>query len=190
MVPMMSSPLLLYGHKIGNLGHAINRKEARDENIGFRQIELFMAHAGYVLGSDTKKTAFVGIEEGTKDARRVETWNAAPINGAIFSHESDRMQVADDGIVFNRLVLRGGLAGILCLCLLSWLNLIHIVSPFACGIGHFVFRNTIISVRRLLWFVLNVLLYFNLEVATQVYLTFRQSAVILRMNKCIETVPR
>lgn len=68
VVLVVSAPLTLHRHKIGNLTYAVNREKTGDEDIGFRQIELFIAHTRGIRRGNTEIAAFSRVQDRAKDA--------------------------------------------------------------------------------------------------------------------------
>jgi hypothetical protein len=91
------------GHVIFDLAHAVVIQEPCDENGGVRPVEL---HAAEVLAGrgDAEATTLLIVEDGGKDARRIEAGQAELIDGAIHAHQRGRAQVADHSIVLHWLV--------------------------------------------------------------------------------------
>src|SRR5580765_4586484 len=56
------------GHEIRELGHALVAEEARDENVGVRQIHLL--NGALALRGDREEAALSVVENGSEDARR------------------------------------------------------------------------------------------------------------------------
>ena len=54
-------------------------------------------------GRDPKEAATFLVEQGCKNARRVEFGKAHEIDGAVQADERDRVQVADDAVILDRL---------------------------------------------------------------------------------------
>ena len=92
----------LDGHEIGDLGDTVVAEEARDQDVGFRKVELFTARLADQ--ADLEEPALGVIEESGKNARRVKPRQTAPIDGTIHADQGNRMQVTDDAVVFNRFV--------------------------------------------------------------------------------------
>src|SRR4029079_9393758 len=81
-------------HVILDLTNAIVVEEPRDEDGGVRPVELLAAEVS-AGRRDAKAAAFLIVEDGGEDARRIEVGQAEPIDGAILAHERGRAQVAD-----------------------------------------------------------------------------------------------
>ena len=92
-------------HAIGNLGDAVIRQEARQQNIGVGQIKLAMLRV-VQNRRDAEVAAFVVIEKPGKNSRRVEVRERHEIDGAIHADQSNGVEVADDAIVFDGLIFR------------------------------------------------------------------------------------
>ena len=56
------------------------------------------------FGLDMKSAPFIIIENSGKDAGGIEPGQAAPVDGAIYSHQSCRKHVPDDSIVTYRFI--------------------------------------------------------------------------------------
>ena len=107
----------LDGHKIGDFAHAINGEETSNQDIRLRQVELFASHAHIAVeyGGDAKEAAFAGIEQRAKDAGRIEPWDTAPVDRAVFANQRDGVQVADDRVIFDGKIVFRGFPGFLLL---------------------------------------------------------------------------
>src|SRR5579884_2217229 len=57
---------MLDGHEVGDLGHAIDSKEACNEDICIGQVKLFMAHTWRIGRRDTEEAAFVCVRMAPK----------------------------------------------------------------------------------------------------------------------------
>lgn len=53
---------------------------------------------------DLKAAAFFVVEQGGKDAWRIKAREAEPIDRALHADERNRPHVADDAVIFNRLI--------------------------------------------------------------------------------------
>lgn len=90
-------------HKIGNFTDPIRRQETGNKNVGVRPIELLVRDV-VSAGADLKTAGFVVVEQGAEHAGRVERGKAEPVDGAVHSHQSRSVQVADQAVVLYRLV--------------------------------------------------------------------------------------
>src|SRR5438270_14073121 len=106
MMLVFGATYLLDGHKVNNLTYAINGKKARNQHIGFWNIQLLMPHARHVRWCDTKETAFVGIQKRTENTWRIETRYTAPVYRAILAHQCHGMEITNHSIIFYGLISR------------------------------------------------------------------------------------
>jgi hypothetical protein len=73
-------------HEVSDFAYTIIAEKARQEDIGFGQVELLALHCSHVGGTDAKKATFSRIKDGPKHTRRIETRQTTPVEGAILSH--------------------------------------------------------------------------------------------------------
>jgi hypothetical protein len=85
------------GHEIGHLREAFIAHEPRHQDIGIGQVHLL--DTAFTDGLQAKTAALVFVQQGTEQARRIETREAAPINRAIVSHQGYGSHVADHAVV-------------------------------------------------------------------------------------------
>ena len=93
-------------HKVGYLRDAMFREETRNQYVGIREVKLLGSH---MIESrlNAEEPALVGIEQGSKDGRRIELWKAKEINRSCHADKCNRSHISDDAVVFNRLVFDG-----------------------------------------------------------------------------------
>ena len=72
------------------------------EHVGIRQVKLFTALRGH--RADFKISALFIIQDGGKDAGRIEVRQTAPIDGAVDTDQRHGVEVSDDAVIFNRLI--------------------------------------------------------------------------------------
>src|SRR5262245_34401159 len=91
------------GHVIGNFPHPIGGQEACDQHIGTGPIELFVdnliADRGYL-----EIPTLLVVENGGKHTGGIETRKTEPIDRAVQPHQCSGTHVADDSVVFYRLI--------------------------------------------------------------------------------------
>src|SRR5712692_3655132 len=104
MMLMIMSSCLFDGHKVGNLSYSVKREKTCDENIRLREIKLLLSQTWCISRSNTEKTTFLDIEQGTKDGGRVETRQATPVDRAIYTYQRYCVKIADNRIIFNWLI--------------------------------------------------------------------------------------
>src|SRR5262245_31055672 len=90
-------------HVISNLGDPIRREESCNEDIRIRPIKLFESDS-IGLGRNFEISAFLVIEDGGEDARRVKSRITEPLNRPIHSYQSHCLGIADDSVVFYWLI--------------------------------------------------------------------------------------
>ena len=110
----------LYRHEIFDLSDAGLGHEPRDEDRGVGQIEL-AHHSAAIFWRNLEVAAFLVVKQGGKDAGRVESRAAEPVDGAALRDQRCRLQVSDHAMGFDRRVSpasrrnrsgsRGGLSG-------------------------------------------------------------------------------
>src|SRR5438093_10673437 len=96
---------LLDRHEIRDLRYPLRGEKARQEDVGIRQIELFLAGVVPKPWGNLEPPALVAIEEGRKDSRRVEVWQGTKVDRAIHPNQGHGIEVADDPVVFNGLIV-------------------------------------------------------------------------------------
>jgi hypothetical protein len=94
---------LRWGHEVLHLPHSVGRQEARDEDVGVGEVKLLGAPA-VAVRRDAEQASVVGIEDGRKDARRVESRAAVPVDRPVGADERDGVQVADQAMLGDRQV--------------------------------------------------------------------------------------
>src|SRR6266446_4523855 len=129
MMLVFLAACLLDRHEVDNFTDSIIGEEAREENICFRHVELFMAYIRRAQGRYGEEATLIGIEQCAKDARGVKTRYAAPVNRTILADQRDCVQITNDGVVLNRQVRCGGTKRFFYLCL--YLCLQHKLFPLA-----------------------------------------------------------
>ena len=72
-------------HEVDQLGHSIRMEEAGDEHVGVRQIHL-AARESVEARADLPRASPLVVEQGGKDARRIDTRHTAPVDGAVGAH--------------------------------------------------------------------------------------------------------
>jgi hypothetical protein len=77
---------------------SVGRHEAGDQDGGLRKIQL-PAHVIVAVRRDAEMTPFVRVEQGGKDARRVEPRAAEPVRRPVRSDQRPGLQVTDQPMV-------------------------------------------------------------------------------------------
>jgi hypothetical protein len=93
---------LLNRHVICQLGYTFFGKEARQQNIRIRQVELAYAHVRE-LGRNLKAATFAVIEQRRKDSWRIEIRVAEKIDRAVHACQRNRPHVTDNAVILDRL---------------------------------------------------------------------------------------
>ena len=78
-------------------------QEARDEDVGVRPVVLLAAET-FAGRGDAKPAALLVVEDRGEDAGRVEARKAQPVDRAVHADQRRRPQVADQPVVFDRLI--------------------------------------------------------------------------------------
>src|SRR6267378_4906685 len=91
------------GHEVFHFGDAIRQQKARYQDIGGRPVKLLLPHA-VSEGGNLKPSALFVVEDGPEYAGRVELRITVPVNGTVLPHQRDGAHVADDAVVFDRLI--------------------------------------------------------------------------------------
>src|SRR4029077_21063096 len=79
------------------------QKEPRNQDVGRRPIELLVPDTVSV-GGNLEPAPFFVIQDRSKDARRVEVLVAVPVDRAVHAHQRNCAHVADDSVIFDRLI--------------------------------------------------------------------------------------
>src|SRR5215204_3135785 len=87
-------------HEVKCLGKARRREEAGQEHVGIGQVELVAV--GVLHRSQREMPAFLVVEDGAKNTRGVEGWQAQPVYGAVGTDQRRRVEVPDDTMVLYR----------------------------------------------------------------------------------------
>lgn len=90
-------------HEVGYLRDAMFREETGDQNVGIREVQLLRSYL-IEFRLNTEEPTLVGIEQGSKDGRRIELWKAKEINRSRDTDQRNRSHISNDAVVFNRLV--------------------------------------------------------------------------------------
>jgi hypothetical protein len=98
---------LLHRHTVRNLGHPVRGQKARQEDIGIREIQLFLACVAQPW-RNLKPSALLPVEQGGKNGGRVEVGKGHKVDRAIHPHQGDGIEIPDDAVVFNGLIPSGG----------------------------------------------------------------------------------
>ena len=75
-VPLLRIP---HGHEIGDLGRSVGGTEAGDKHVGGGPVVLLPAKS-LSGGKDAESAALGMVEKGAKDAGRIKTGKAEPVN--------------------------------------------------------------------------------------------------------------
>jgi hypothetical protein len=92
-----------YRHVILDFANSVCMQESRDEDIGFRPIELLVAEI-IACRSNLESPAFLVVEDGGEYTRRVKSREAKPIDRAVHADQGCCPHVTDDTVVLDRLI--------------------------------------------------------------------------------------
>lgn len=95
----------LNGHEIDEFRDALVAKEARDERIRLRKIQLLAVRRR--KRRNFKETSFVIVENRGKNTRRIKVRQATPIDRSIHSHQRHAVKITDDSVIFDGLIGHG-----------------------------------------------------------------------------------
>ena len=98
------------GHGTAHLPNAVCREEARDEDVGLGPVELLGRHV-VSPKRNLEEAAVLGVGEAGKNARRVESGQAAPIDRPVGADEGHGVHVADEAVVLNGAISLVGCGG-------------------------------------------------------------------------------
>ncbi len=93
-------------HEILQLPHPFRRQEPRYEHVRVGPVKLLVLDV-LVRRGDVEAAPLFIVEEGGKDAGRVEVGKTEPIDRTLDAHQRDGPHVADDAVIFDRLVAHG-----------------------------------------------------------------------------------
>jgi hypothetical protein len=97
-------------HEVEHFADTVCSQEPRDQDSSVGEVQL-PAHVVVPVGPDVEVPAAVVVEQGSEDARGVETRAAKPIDSSVGTYEGCRLQVADEtvltdvGVAIHRNVL-------------------------------------------------------------------------------------
>ena len=92
-----------HGHEIGDFGHAFAGEEARQQDVGLRQVELLVP--GVVQdGSDLEMPALAIVQDRRERGRRIKVGAGEEVDRAVHAHQRRGAHVADDSVVLDRLI--------------------------------------------------------------------------------------
>ena len=80
-------------HEILNLAHTLPREKPRDQDIGFRKVEL-LARSARIHRRDPVKAASIAIQQRPEHTRPVEPIRREPIDRAVTADQRRGAQVA------------------------------------------------------------------------------------------------
>lgn len=91
-------------HKIHQLANPVIVVETRDEDIGFRPVELFEHHFGFVERRNPVAPADPVVQDRAEQSRRVKMRKTEPVDRSVHRHQCNCVQIADDAVVLDGLV--------------------------------------------------------------------------------------
>jgi len=100
-MPIGGTGRLLNRHEIDDFSHPAFRQKAGHEDVGIGQIMLLVTLDRCLAWLDLEVPPFFAVQERAKDAGGIESGNAVSVNRAVFAHQRDGMQIADDAVVFD-----------------------------------------------------------------------------------------
>ncbi len=53
---------------------------------------------------DPETTALIIVEQGRKDRRGIESWEAHKVNRCVFRYQCNSVQIADDSVILNWMI--------------------------------------------------------------------------------------
>jgi hypothetical protein len=89
-------------HVIRQLGHPFLSREARQEDVCVRQVQLAYSRIRKAR-FDLKAATLVLIEQGSKDRWGIEFWVTEKVNRSIHAYKRDGSHIADHAVVLNGL---------------------------------------------------------------------------------------
>ena len=90
------------GHVVGQFCDAFFGEEACQQNVRIRQVELTYPNIRKP-GLNLKTAPLLVIEQRGKNRRGIEIWITKEVDRAVHAYQRDRLHVADDAVIFNRL---------------------------------------------------------------------------------------
>ena len=110
--------VVLDGHEVHDGNDTCGRGEGGLQDIGVLHVRL--RGSVYPAGPDAEPAADVLVEDRGKDARRVETGQAQPVDRAVHTDQCRRRHVAYESVVVQVDLLRSGVARISTLASSRW----------------------------------------------------------------------
>src|SRR4029077_635345 len=86
-----------YRHEIFKFADTVRREKAGEQHVGSRPIELLRPDT-ILAGRVLEPASLLVVQDGGEDARRIERWDAEPLDGAADADEGRRPHVADDAV--------------------------------------------------------------------------------------------
>src|SRR5262249_14578 len=102
LVHLPAAAHVLDRHEVDHFADTLGAKKARQQHVAVGQVHLLVL--SLVEARDLEEASFALIENGGKNAWRVELRKATPVDRTIHAHQRDRVQVADDAIGLDRLI--------------------------------------------------------------------------------------
>jgi len=94
------------GHEVEDLPDAVRMEEARDQDVGVRQVHLLVS-APPERGGDPEVAPLRVVEDRGEDARRLEARKAAPVDGPGGGYQGYGVEVPDDPVLLDRQIRHG-----------------------------------------------------------------------------------
>ena len=93
------------GHEVLHFPDSLGHQEARDQDIGVRQVELLRTPS-VAVRRDAEPPASISVEDGRENARRIETRAAIPVDRPVGADKRDGVQVTDQAVLGDGQIAR------------------------------------------------------------------------------------
>jgi hypothetical protein len=93
-------PFRLYGHEVQHLRHPLRREKPGQKHVCVRQIKLLAASV--LQGLELKVAALLVVQDGTEDARGIESGQTQPVYRPLRADERCRVQIAYHPVILYR----------------------------------------------------------------------------------------
>src|SRR5260370_945866 len=90
-------------HEIHEFGDAVPVQESRDQNVGRRPVKLLVPDA-FGERTNLESASLFVVQNRSENAGGVKIRETIPVNGAIYPHQRNGAHVADDSVIFDRLI--------------------------------------------------------------------------------------
>jgi len=90
-------------HEIHEFGDAVRVQESRDQNVGRRPVKLLVPDV-FSERTNLESASLFVVQNRSEYTGGVKVREAIPVNGPIHPHQRDGAHVANDSVIFDRLI--------------------------------------------------------------------------------------